>query len=220
MSVAKPLPHDAAALHVTGAARYIDDIPCPEGTLHLAFGLSDVACATLTAMDLSAVRSAADVVAVICAADLPFANDVSPSVHDEPLLADDQVEYFGQPLFLVVAKTHLAARKAARLDKISYDEQPALLSIEDALAADSRFEEGPRVYQKGDALKAISGAKHQLKGRLEIGGQEHFYLEGAGGACYPARGHGNGCAQLNPASERNSTQSGRSIGFGTSGCPR
>ena len=185
MSVAKPLPHDAAALHVTGAARYIDDIPCPEGTLHLAFGLSDVACATLTAMDLSAVRSAADVVAVICAADLPFANDVSPSVHDEPLLADDQVEYFGQPLFLVVAKTHLAARKAARLGKISYDEQPALLSIEDALAADSRFEEGPRVYQKGDALKAISGAKHQLKGRLEIGGQEHFYLEGQAALAIP-----------------------------------
>ena len=65
MSVAKPLAHDAAALHVTGAARYIDDIPCPEGTLHLAFGLSGVACATITGMDLSAVRSAADVVAVI-----------------------------------------------------------------------------------------------------------------------------------------------------------
>ncbi|MGB1153350.1 MAG: xanthine dehydrogenase molybdopterin binding subunit, partial [Paracoccaceae bacterium] len=146
---------------------------------------SDVACATLTEMDLSAVRSAADVVAVICADDLPFANDVSPSVHDEPLLADGQVEYFGQPLFLVVAKTHLAARKAARLGKISYDEKPALLSIEDALAADSRFEEGPRVYQKGDALKAISGAKHQLKGRLEIGGQEHFYLEGQAALAIP-----------------------------------
>ena len=185
MSIAKPLAHDAAALHVTGAARYIDDIPCPDGTLHLAFGLSDVACATLTEMDLSAVRSAADVVAVICADDLPFANDVSPSVHDEPLLADGQVEYFGQPLFMVVAKTHLAARKAARLGKISYEEKPALLSIEDALAANSRFEEGPRVYQKGDALKAISGAKHQLKGRLEIGGQEHFYLEGQAALAIP-----------------------------------
>ena len=112
MSVAKPLAHDAAALHVTGAARYIDDIPCPEGTLHLAFGLSGVACATITGMDLSAVRSAADVVAVICADDLPFANDVSPSVHDEPLLASDQVEYFGQPLFLVILPKRAAMRAA------------------------------------------------------------------------------------------------------------
>ena len=88
MSVAKPLVHDAAQLHVTGAARYIDDIPCPQGTLHLAFGISDVACATLTSMDLTDVRNAPDVVAVMSASDLPYANDVSPSVHDEPLLAE------------------------------------------------------------------------------------------------------------------------------------
>jgi hypothetical protein len=40
MSVQKPLPHDAAPLHVTGAARYVDDIPVPQNCLHLAFGLS------------------------------------------------------------------------------------------------------------------------------------------------------------------------------------
>ena len=103
MSVAQPLPHDAAALHVTGAARYVDDIPTPAGTLHLAFGLSPVARGALTGMDLSAVRAAPGVVAVLTADDLPFANDVSPSVHDEPLLATDRVHYVGQPLFLVVA---------------------------------------------------------------------------------------------------------------------
>lgn len=41
--VGRPLPHDAALLHVTGRARYVDDIPAPASTLHLAFGLSDVA---------------------------------------------------------------------------------------------------------------------------------------------------------------------------------
>ncbi|MEC9103739.1 MAG: xanthine dehydrogenase molybdopterin binding subunit, partial [Pseudomonadota bacterium] len=87
MSVGKPLPHDTAALHVTGAARYVDDIPTPAGTLHLSFGLSPVARGALTGMNLSAVRAAPGVVAVLTADDLPFANDVSPSVHDEPLLA-------------------------------------------------------------------------------------------------------------------------------------
>ena len=185
MSVAKPLVHDAAQLHVTGAARYIDDIPCPQGTLHLAFGISDVACATITSMDLTDVRNAPDVVAVMSASDLPFANDVSPSVHDEPLLAERDIQYFGQPLFLVIAKTHLAARKAARRGKITYDEKPAILSVEDALAANSRFEEGPRIYQKGDALKAIADAEHRLSGQIEIGGQEHFYLEGQAALAIP-----------------------------------
>ena len=39
MSVAKPLPHDAARMHVTGTARYVDDIPTPSGSLHLLNGL-------------------------------------------------------------------------------------------------------------------------------------------------------------------------------------
>ena len=69
MSVAKPLPHDAARLHVTGTARYVDDIPTPRGTLHLAFGLSDIACGRVTGMDLAAVRASAGVVAVLSAAE-------------------------------------------------------------------------------------------------------------------------------------------------------
>ena len=113
MSVAKPLPHDAARLHVTGQARYVDDIPLPADTLHLAFGLSGIARGRITGMDLSAVRAAPGVIMVLTADDLPFANDVSPSAHDEPLLAKGAVHYVGQPVFAVVADSHLAARRAA-----------------------------------------------------------------------------------------------------------
>ena len=55
MSIHKPTPHDAAPLHVTGQARYVDDIPTPTGTLHLAFGLSTIAHGEITTMDLDAV---------------------------------------------------------------------------------------------------------------------------------------------------------------------
>ncbi len=188
MSVASPLPHDAAALHVTGQARYVDDIPVPAGALHLAFGMSTSARAAITGMDLSAVRAAPGVVAVLTAADLPAANDVSPSIHDEPLLATGEVFYHGQPLFLVVAESHLAARKAARLAQVAYDERPAVLSIDDALAADSRFEEGPRLFEKGDAATAIRNAAHVVEGKIEIGGQEHFYLEGQAALALPQEG--------------------------------
>jgi xanthine dehydrogenase large subunit len=188
MTVAKPLPHDAARLHVTGAARYVDDIPAPAGTLSLAFGLSEIAHGRITALDLDAVRAAPGVVDVFTAADLPFANDVSPSAHDEPLLADGTVHYVGQPVFCVVADSHLAARKAARLGKVATDPLPALLTIDDALAADSRFEDGPRIYEKGDVDAALAEAPHVIGGRIEMGGQEHFYLEGQAALALPQEG--------------------------------
>ncbi|TDE37988.1 xanthine dehydrogenase molybdopterin binding subunit [Antarcticimicrobium sediminis] len=188
MSVTSPLPHDAARLHVTGAARYIDDIPTPRDALHLAFGLSPVARGKIEAMDLAAVRAAPGVLAVMTAEDLPFANDVSPSVHDEPLLAVDRVNYVGQPVFLVVAESHLAARKAAKLGDLTITEEAPILTIDQALAADSRFEGGPVIWSKGDAATAIAGAAHVVEGAFEMGGQEHFYLEGQAALALPQEG--------------------------------
>ena len=185
MSTGKPLPHDSAQLHVTGQARYVDDIPVPAGTLHLAFGLSGVARGAITALDLAPVRAAPDVVAVLCAADLPHANDVSPAAHDEPLLATGQVHYIGQPIFLVVARSHRAAQRAARLAQISYAPETPILSIEQALAAQSYFEGGPITWAMGDVDTALAQAPHQVSGQIEIGGQEHFYLEGQAALALP-----------------------------------
>ncbi|MCE8528455.1 xanthine dehydrogenase molybdopterin binding subunit [Ruegeria pomeroyi] len=202
MSVAKPLPHDAAPLHVAGTARYVDDIPTPRDTLHLAFGLSTIAKGRITAMNLEEVKRAPGVVRVMVADDLPFANDVSPSAHDEPLLSDGTVHYVGQPIFVVVATSHLAARKAVRRARIDYAEEPAILTIEQALAADSRFEDGPRIYEKGDAEAAIAGAAHVIEGTFELGGQEHFYLEGQAALALP----GEGCDMLVHSSTQHPTE--------------
>jgi xanthine dehydrogenase large subunit len=188
MSMGKPLPHDAAPLHVTGQARYIDDLPPPADVLHLAFGLSTVAHGEITGLDLSAVRAAPGVVAVLSAEDLPEMPDCSPSAHDEPLLATGKVHHVGQPVFLVIAESHLAARKAARLGKVTYRELPALLTVDDALAAGSRFEQGPVIWQKGDAGGEIAKAPKVIEGSFEVGGQEHFYLEGQVAAAIPQEG--------------------------------
>ena len=188
MSIGAPIPHDSAPLHVTGRARYVDDQPVPAGTLHLAFGLSTVAHGDITALDLSAVRAAPGVVLVLTAKDLPFVNDVSPSAHDEPLLATGTVHYVGQPIFAVVADSHLAARKAAKLGKISFAEKPALLTVDQALAANSRFEAGPVIWSKGDAASAIAGAARVIEGSFDMGGQEHFYLEGQAALALPQEG--------------------------------
>ncbi len=186
MSVAKSLTHDSARLHVTGTARYLDDVPMPANTLHLAFGTSEVAHGVITAINLDAVRAAPGVVTVMTADDLPFENDVSPSIHDEPLLATGSVHYLGQPIFLVVADSHLNARKAARLGEIAVEEKTPLLTIDQAMEANSRFEDGPRIWSKGDASAAIENAPRVVEGCFEMGGQEHFYLEGQAALAMPA----------------------------------
>ncbi|MDF3415810.1 xanthine dehydrogenase molybdopterin binding subunit [Sulfitobacter sp. M57] len=188
MSIAKPLPHDAARLHVTGTARYTDDIPTPTGTLHLAFGTSTHAAGTITALNLDPVRNAPGVIDVLTDTDLPHDCDVSPSNHDEPLLAKTSVHHVGQPVFLVIATSHLAARRAANLAEVNITEARPILTIEDALAANSRFEDGPRIYQKGDTETALSAATHRLSGRIAMGGQEHFYLEGQAALVLPLEG--------------------------------
>ena len=188
MSVAKPLPHDSARLHVTGAARYVDDVPLPAGAVHLAFGTSPVARGRIKSLDVTQVRSAPGVVAVITPDDLDHVIDVSPSPSPEPLLADGEVFFVGQPLFVVVAETHLLARRAASLAKVGIDEMPAILSIDDALDADSRFEEGPRIYTRGDVTSALASAPNTLEGSIDIGGQEHFYLESQAAAALPQEG--------------------------------
>lgn len=176
-AVGAALPHDAARRHVRGTAPYIDDLPEPAGLLHAAVGLSPVAHGTLTGLDLDKVRAYPGVVAVLSAADIPGENNVGPVLKDDPILVDRAIEFHGQALFAVAADTLRAARRAARLDVATIDPLPALLTIDEALAANSHILP-PQRMARGDAAGAIAKAAHRLTGSLTMGGQDHFYLEG------------------------------------------
>ena len=132
-AVHQPLPHDSADLHVAGAATYVDDLPEPPGLLHCAFGHATEGHGTLLSLDLDAVRAAPGVVAVFIAADIPGENNVGPVVHDDKLLAEGEILYPGQPLFLVAATSTRAARRAVRLGKVVAEPLPALVTIADAV---------------------------------------------------------------------------------------
>jgi xanthine dehydrogenase large subunit len=175
--VATPRRHDSGHKHVTGAAIYTDDIPEPPGTLHIVIAMSERAHAAITRLDVSAVRAAPGVVAVLTARDVPGINDVSPFAGDDPMFADGLVEYYGQSLFAVAAETMAQARAAARLAVVEYEDRPAILTIDTAMDAQS-FIEPPYTMARGDAAAAIEAAPHTIEGRIVIGGQEHFYLEG------------------------------------------
>ena len=183
-AVHRPLPHDSAELHVAGTAAYVDDLPEPPGVLHLAFGHGADGHAALLSLDLDAVRAAPGVVAVYTVVDIPGENNVGPVVHDDRLLAEGEILYPGQPLFLVAATGTLAARRAARLGKAEVAPRPALVTIADARAAGSEIE-ATQIMSRGDADAGLDAAAHRLTGTLEMGGQEHFYLEGQAALALP-----------------------------------
>ncbi|SFU07324.1 xanthine dehydrogenase molybdopterin binding subunit [Mesorhizobium sp. YR577] len=171
--------HDSAHKHVAGTAVYIDDMPEPAGTLHVGIGLSSVAHGKLKTVDLSAVRAAPGVVDVLTYADVPGENDVSPSgLHDDPVFAQDKVQFHGQPIFAVIAETREQARAAARLGKIEYEELPGIFDIWNLDPEKGKQVTTPLTLTRGDAAAAIASAPHRIKNRMKLGGQDHFYLEG------------------------------------------
>ncbi|MEJ8569713.1 xanthine dehydrogenase molybdopterin binding subunit [Elongatibacter sediminis] len=184
-AVHRPLPHDSAVKHVTGQAVYVDDMLEPEGLLHVYFGTSPCAHGRIGKLGLDRVRQAPGVVAVLTAADIPGANDISP-LHrgDEEILASGEVHFAGQPLFAVAAESRDAARRAARLAEIDIEPLPAVLDIETALERES-FVDETHEMKRGDPDAAIESAPHRLDGVLHMGGQDHFYLEGQAALAMP-----------------------------------
>ncbi|MCG8491505.1 MAG: xanthine dehydrogenase molybdopterin binding subunit [Sneathiellales bacterium] len=175
--VHKPFIHDSAIKQVSGDAAYIDDIPEAKDLLHLYIAQSTKAHARLLKMEVEAVRNAEGVVAVYTAADVPGINDASPVLGDDPVFAEDLVEYVGQALFVVAGETLEQARSAAKLAVIEYEELEALITVDQAMAAQS-FVLPTKELNRGNATEALEKADCRLSGRLEMGGQDHFYLEG------------------------------------------
>ncbi len=170
-------PHESAGAQVAGAATYIDDIPEVRGTLHAAPVCSSMAHGTLRSIDTTAALAMPGVRAVIDARHIPGDKTLAAFAHDEPVFATDTVQFVGQVVALVVADDVMTARRAARLVKLDIAPLDAVLSVHEAHALES-YVLPPVQVTRGDAAAALRRAPHQIEGRFEVGGQEHFYLEG------------------------------------------
>lgn len=181
--VGKSITHESAHLHVSGKANYVDDIPEVEGTLYAGLGLAEIANGKIINMDLSAVWQAEGVVSVLTGIEL-LHNNCGPVVADEPIIATDTVSFFGQVIFVVVAKTYQQAQQASRLAKVTYEALEPILTIEQAIARQSWILP-PVQITAGDANAKLAVAPYRLQGMAQVGGQEHFYLEGQICYAYP-----------------------------------
>ena len=169
--------HESATRQVMGLARYVDDIPGPIGLAYSAVGISEIASGELVCVDLQQVKSSAGVIDVITVEDIPGHTDIAPVFEGDPILAEGTIKFHGQPIFAVLADTEQNARRAVKKARIAYREQPAVLSIDRANACKA-YVRPPHTMGVGNASDAIQQSKNVIKGCVEIGGQEHFYLEG------------------------------------------
>jgi len=180
----RPLPamgqshfHESARAQVLGTVNYIDDLPEVKGTLYAAPILSRLAHGRLRGVDSRAAQALRGVRGVVLAADVPGDKLLAAFGHDEPVFAIDSVQHVGQVIGLVVADSMRQARRAARLVECDIEALPAVLDVHSAHAQQS-YVLPPVFVRRGNAQDALMRSEHRLSGRLEVGGQEHFYLEG------------------------------------------
>lgn len=174
--VGKPLKHESADKHVSGEAVYIDDRLEFPNQLHVYARMSEHAHARILRIDLAPCYQIPGVALAITAADVPGQLDIGAVLPGDPLLADGEVQYLGQPVLAVAATSLDAARRAAQAALIEYEPLEAILDVRQALRRE-HFISPSHSHQLGDAAAALAAAPHRLQGELAIGGQEHFYLE-------------------------------------------
>ena len=175
MAVGSPIPHEAAALHVTGRALYTDDLVArTKDCLHAWPVQAAVAKARITALDVSAAYEVPGVVRVLTAEDVPGVNDAGVK-HDEPLFPDE-VSFFGHAVCWVLGDTLEAARLGAAAVVLELEPLPALVNVKEAIAANA-FQGAQPTVERGDVAAGLEAASHVFSGEFEFAGQEHFYLE-------------------------------------------
>ena len=180
-----PGPHESAHLHVTGTARYTDDLPPAHGELTVWPVTSPHAHARITRRDATAARLMPGIHAVLLAEDVPGLNDVGAVRQDEVLLAHGVVSFHGHPVALVVGATDAQCRAAAAAVVVEYEPLPVILTIPEAIAAGS-FHTEPNPFHRGDPDAVLTSAPHRFNGEFSMGGQEHFYLETHAARAIPA----------------------------------
>jgi xanthine dehydrogenase large subunit len=175
--------------HVRGESIYLDDIPLVQGTLFACVYDSPIAHGKLNSINTNEAKSSDGVVKVITARDLVGENQIGGIIPDEPLLADGEVHFQGQPIVIVVAVSEELARKAAR--KITVDIEP-LEPVTDprVAAANGDLIVPPKLFKMGNCDKAFASCEHVFEGKADINGQEHLYIETQGAYALPSENGG------------------------------
>jgi xanthine dehydrogenase large subunit len=178
-----------AKSHVRGESIYLDDIPLLEGTLFACVYDSPIAHGKLKLVDVSVAEKCNGVVKIILAKDLKGENQIGGILPDEPLLADDKVDFCGMPIAVVIAETDEQARHAAK--KITADIEPLEVITDERVAfAKGSLIAPPKKFVLGDVESAFANCEHIFSGQTYTNGQEHLYIETQAAYAVPTEQNG------------------------------
>ncbi|KAK3107212.1 hypothetical protein FSP39_009597 [Pinctada imbricata] len=172
----QPTPHTSAQPITTGEAIFVDDIPEFSNELFLAHVLSEKAHAKVISIDPTPALELPGVVDYIDHKDVPGHQTYGMMIKDTKLFADGEVLFIGQTIGAILATSRELARRASKMVKVTYEELPAVFTIDESIKSSS-FIPMPYKLERGDVDKALQEAEMTLEGEIETGSQEHFYLE-------------------------------------------
>jgi CO/xanthine dehydrogenase Mo-binding subunit len=191
-AVGARLPRYDGLNHVTARTQYVDDVRVP-GMLWAKALRSPVHSARIVRLDTGRAQSMPGVHAVVTHEDVPKnvvghleALGVPP---DEPLLAEDEVRYKGQPIAAVAAESEEAALAAVAAIELELDEREPFLDVRKAFDPGQpqvtpegnvfRYYEDrtQRQVRKGDVDKAFEEADVIVQGAYRPGAIEQAPIE-------------------------------------------
>jgi xanthine dehydrogenase large subunit len=165
--------------HIRGESLFVDDLLVKQNTLHCAVLSSEVAHAKNLVIHLSKALQLEGVEAIYTYKDIPGENEIGGILLDEPLLAEGEIHFWGQPIALVVAETEFIAKQARRLIELEYEELPVITTAKQAKEA-GLFINAARSFSMGNVNQAFADCAYVYEDNTFSNGQEHLYLETQG----------------------------------------
>ena len=167
--------------HVRGESLFVDDLMIRQDALiGLCFD-SPKAHGKIISVDYSKAEALEGVERIFTYKDVLGENQIGGIIPDEPLWAEDEVHFWGQPIAFIVAETEAIAKKARALIEIEIDELPVITTAIEAKEKGSFINE-PRSFVLGNTDESFTDCEYVIEGETFSNGQEHLYLETQG--CY------------------------------------
>jgi len=170
--------------HLRGESLFVDDIIVRQDTLYgLAFD-SPKAHGKILSVNYAKAEAVKGVVKIFTYKDIKGKNQIGGIIADEPLWAEQEVDFQGQPIAFIVAKSEAIAKQARLLIEIEIEELPVITTAKEAKEKGS-FINAPRSFHLGNVDRTFNDCKYVFNGEVFSNGQEHLYLETQGAYAVP-----------------------------------
>ncbi len=180
----KPFGNIDAPNHVTGKSIYVDDIPVMAGIVHIKIFDATIAHGIIKSLDFTEAEQVEGIVKIFSYKDITGENQIGGIIPDEPLLAENEVHFWGQPILLIAAENEDAAEEAFHKIKIAFEPLPVITNPREAFAK-GKLLSPTRKFVLGNTSEAFMQCKYVFEGTTESNGQEHLYLETQGAYAHP-----------------------------------